>query len=134
MEILVVEDDHLVAFGLEALLEDAGHTVMGPANSHAEAVEVVEAHSPELALIDIDLDYHGAGLDLARRFVAQDIGVIFVSGRPEAARSTRTGAIGLIAKPYDSQIIVAAIEFFRHRLLGEAVRIPRGLEVFAARR
>ena len=56
MTVLVVEDDFIVAFDMQTLLEDAGATVVGPATSLAEAREVLAKSLPTVAVLDVNLN------------------------------------------------------------------------------
>ena len=54
--VLVVEDEFLIAEEMVAVLEDAGHTVLGPAGS-LSAAEAVLSHppKPDVAVLDANL-------------------------------------------------------------------------------
>ena len=56
MTVLLVEDDFIVAFDMQTLLEDAGATVLGPATSLAEAREVLAKSGPTVAVLDVNLN------------------------------------------------------------------------------
>ena len=56
VRVLVVEDEFLIAAELSAILEDAGHAVVGPAGSVAAArALLVDGQMPDLAVIDANL-------------------------------------------------------------------------------
>lgn len=52
LRILVVEDELLIAASLKIVLESHGHTVVGPAATLAAARDELNAHQPDLALLD----------------------------------------------------------------------------------
>ena len=62
-EILIVEDEALIALHLEALVKSLGHTVVGLAATCKEAVALAEHHRPQLILTDIQLSDGSSGLD-----------------------------------------------------------------------
>src|SRR4051794_16531676 len=62
---LIAEDQALIGMALEAYLEDLGIDVAGPYPSCTEAAGWVEAHTPELAILDFKLK-DGSCTDLAR--------------------------------------------------------------------
>ena len=135
MRILIVEDDPIVAMTAAATLEDAGHDVVGPAYDVEEAWRLVEMRVPELALVDINLAGHDEGLTLAQRF-KDELGLssIFVSGQVSAARRRRSGALGVLSKPYDPRLLVEAVEVAREILAGgfpPPPSVPSALEIFA---
>jgi CheY-like chemotaxis protein len=54
--VLLVEDDFIVAFDMQTLLEDAGAVVVGPATSLAEARELLAKSLPTAAVLDVNLN------------------------------------------------------------------------------
>ena len=54
MNIVVVDDDRLVALSLKTILESTGKiSVTAIGNSGAEAIELYKEHSPDVLLMDI---------------------------------------------------------------------------------
>jgi DNA-binding LytR/AlgR family response regulator len=66
LAILIVEDEALLAMGIEAMVEDAGHHVMGEAASLFEVEDMSNAVAPDLAFVDIQLPLGTSGLDVSR--------------------------------------------------------------------
>lgn len=54
-KILVVEDEFLIALTLQSVLEDAGFEVLGPVLSVNAALDLLENHRPDAAVLDINL-------------------------------------------------------------------------------
>ncbi|MCE6967381.1 response regulator [Cereibacter sphaeroides] len=57
MSVLVVEDEFLIALDLQMMLEDAGHSVVGPAGTVEAALQLLEGIPPDVAALDLNL--HG---------------------------------------------------------------------------
>lgn len=55
LRIFFVEDNPLIAFHVEAMIEDLGHVFAGAADSFAELAKTVGALEIDGALVDIDL-------------------------------------------------------------------------------
>ncbi|MET0295498.1 MAG: response regulator [Phenylobacterium sp.] len=134
MRILVVEDDPIIACATAAELEDAGHEVVGPACSSLEADALVAGALPDLALVDINLEYAGAGVGLARRLKSQGVACIFVSGQALEARRNCDAALGMLHKPFDMAVLSRAVPVCEAVHAGRApsMPLPPGLELFAA--
>jgi DNA-binding response OmpR family regulator len=132
MKILIVEDDLLIGFMLEAELTEAGHQVIGPACTVESALSLATATTPELALVNIDLKYGGNGVELARALPeVVNCPSLFVSGNAMEARKARNAALGFLAKPYDPAVVVASIEVAAKILQGEKPNaVPSDLELF----
>lgn len=54
-QILVVEDEALVAMGLVQTLEQAGYHVLGPASTVAMALALLKQARPDAAVLDVNL-------------------------------------------------------------------------------
>src|SRR4051812_16210286 len=107
--VLVVEDEALIAMDLQALLEDAGYKVLGPANSTAAAMALLDGNEPDVALLDVNLgrsDVFGVANELALRKTK----LIFLTGHtaqrlPQAHRHRP-----LVAKPYLPHVLLQAVQ------------------------
>ena len=124
MRILIVEDEALIAWMLADSLEDAGHEVVGPAATMAEALALCEAAPPpELAVLDVNLRDGSSGVDLARAlFERWGVLSIFASAQTMEARRARDIALGCIRKPYAPQTVLRCVETAREVLDGKTPR------------
>jgi len=127
--ILIVEDEPLVAFDNEYVLQDAGYQVIASVDTVQDAIETIVLGRPDLVLADVGLSDGGTGLDVA--YAARDSGVpvIFVTGAcPTEARAL---AVGCLAKPYTQRDLLAAIDAVDASLTGrKPKRVPRGFTLF----
>ena len=134
MKILIVEDECLIAMMLVDALMDAGHQVLGPAQTAGEALKIARAVKPDLVLSNINLADDVKGTDLARILRAEfDIPVIFVSGNIHEARAARDAGLGYISKPCSPTLVQESVEFARTLIDGvplNAERAPPGLTLF----
>jgi len=55
LSVVVLEDEALIALDVEDALRDAGFNVVAVMSSCAEASKWLEANSPDIAVLDIDL-------------------------------------------------------------------------------
>ena len=133
MRVLIVEDEVLVAWMLADCLEGAGHEVVGPAATVAEALAVCEAAPPELAVLDVNLRDGSNGVDLARALsVRWGVLAIFASAQVAEARQARDIALGCIRKPYAPQTVLRGVEVAREVMDGRTpTHLPAGLELFS---
>jgi len=54
-EVLIVEDELLIALDLERIVKQLGYIVLGPAASIEKALDLLSRSSPSAALLDINL-------------------------------------------------------------------------------
>ena len=131
MKILLAEDDALIAMDMQAMLEDAGHAVFGPAATVAEGEALARAETPDMAVVDIGLKNGDSGVDLARSLQRQGIPVVFVSGEPTRAQAGRDAAIAFLPKPVMSDDLIRAIALTEAIVAGTTLPdVPVSLEVF----
>jgi DNA-binding response OmpR family regulator len=127
--ILIVEDEPLVAFDNEYVLQDAGYMVVGSVDTAEVAIETIHAGQPHLVLTDISLSGGGTGLDVAAAAREAGVPVIFVTGAcPTEAKAL---AVGCLAKPYTQRDLLAAIDAVDAQIAGRTPkRMPRGFTLF----
>lgn len=114
LRVVVVEDEVFIRLDLMAHLRDAGHEVVGTANSAATAVRTVEQQRPDLVLMDIrlagDQDGISAAVDIWNRF---GIRSLFVSANLDAgvrARAAAANPVGFLEKPFTAEGLAAALD------------------------
>ena len=98
MRIVIGEDSALFREGLARLLEDAGHAVVAKASDAPSLVAAVEAHSPDLAIIDIRMppDRTDDGARAARELRDRnaDLAIVLLSQHLESRHSVELVASG----------------------------------------
>jgi DNA-directed RNA polymerase specialized sigma24 family protein len=111
VDILIIEDERIIAFELEALVEEMGHRVIGTARHEREALLQALDEKPNLVLADIQLADDESGISAAQQILEHiDVPVIFVTGFPERLLTGgRTEPAFVIAKPYDPSALKAMI-------------------------
>src|SRR6266487_3178652 len=85
MNILVVEDEALVALLVQEIVEESGHVCVGPVGSLGEACALIDSCHVDAALLDIWLKNDEFVYPAARKLASRDVPFAFVSAR--AARS-----------------------------------------------
>ena len=83
-DVLIIEDEPIIAMDLEELVAGCGHRVVGVASSEAEAIEIAERTKPGLILADINLGGGGDGAQAVAKILRDHYApVIFVTAYPE---------------------------------------------------
>lgn len=132
MKVLVVEDEPISALSITWELASAGHTVIGPAPTMEDALRCVRQRRPDLALLDIELQKEGEGVELAKKLHEMDIPTVFVSGVATLARKHSELALGFIGKPFNPADISQSIAAIGALLTGQEppASIPVSLRLF----
>lgn len=110
-DVLIIEDEPLIAMDIEGLVERLGHHVLGIARTHKEAVKLAGGKQPGLILADIQLADGSSGLDAVNELLQSfNVPVIFVTAYPERfLTGERPEPAFLIPKPYQPATISAVI-------------------------
>lgn len=118
--ILIVEDDPIIAADLQDRLEDLGYVVLGPVAAGEAALELVKAHHRlDLVLMDIQLEGVWDGIETARHIRQQrELPLIFLTSNSDEGTFSRAKAINpqaFLSKPFRSRDLAHAIELALQR-------------------
>ncbi|MFG1345741.1 response regulator [Xanthobacter autotrophicus DSM 431] len=109
IRVLVVEDEFLVALGLEDNLRSLGYSVVGPVSTLSAAMEAAMVEQADVAILDVNLNgepVYPAAAILADR----GIPFLFCSGYTGTVRAPRQFTdVPRVAKPYTSRVIADAL-------------------------
>lgn len=119
---LIVEDELIVALGLQAQLSDLGFRSFSYAGAVRQAVEQAELVCPDLVTIDVGL-LDGSGLDAAQAIlqVCGPLPIIYVTGDRNRAPSGSPALV--VEKPVSHHALAEAL---RHARLSPAQPIDGG--------
>ena len=121
--ILIVEDEMLVAIELESILEDLGHCPVGIAPD-LSCAERFSEQPIDLALVDLNLRDGLTGPEIGRRLSERGVTVLFITANPRILGSGVAGTIGVLTKPTDEATVRAAVDFALSRRTGSPMLAP----------
>ncbi|MCA0425193.1 MAG: response regulator [Proteobacteria bacterium] len=123
-EVLIIEDEPIIALDIEGMVQDLGHEVTGIARTHKEALKLVGERKPGLVLADIQLADGSSGLEAVNEILGSvNVPVIFITAYPERLLTgDRPEPAFLITKPFQTDTVKAAISqaLFFDRKAGNA--------------
>jgi len=129
-QILVVEDETVIARDLRATLVELGYTVPPPVPSGERALEAVASQRPDLVLMDIRIQGDLDGIDTAALIRDNaNTPVVFLTAHADettVARAKASGAYGYIVKPYTDRDLRSAIEVALQKHEVEQRLVKRG--------
>jgi CheY-like chemotaxis protein len=110
-DVLIIEDEPIIAMDIETIVRDLGHNVTGVAVTRDEAVAQAMARRPGLVLADIQLADDSSGIDAVKDILAEfQVPVIFITAFPERLLTgERPEPTFLITKPFQRSTVKAAI-------------------------
>jgi CheY-like chemotaxis protein len=123
-DILIIEDEPLIALDIEQIVRDLGHNVTGIARTHREAIDLYKKTSPGMILADIQLADGSSGIDAINDILKMAfIPVIFITAFPERLLTgERAEPTFLVTKPYNPDMLKALISqalFFNEKVAAE---------------
>ncbi len=126
--LLIVEDEPLIAFDNEHFLATHGYAVVATIDNAAAAERLIGAGGIDLILADVRLNASD-GRDVALAAGKAGVPVLFVTAScPVDAREI---AVGCLTKPYSQRELKLAIEAVEAHIFGVAPkRTVRGLTLY----
>jgi DNA-directed RNA polymerase specialized sigma24 family protein len=110
-DILIIEDEPLIAMDIEEMVESLGHRVVGTARTHAEATALFNKTQPRMVLADIQLADGSSGIDAVNEILTiSSVPVIFITAFPERLLTgERPEPAFLVTKPFNPDMVKALI-------------------------
>jgi CheY-like chemotaxis protein len=112
LRIFYLEDNPLIVFHVEAMLEDLGHVFVGSLSSFAELKASIHEIEMDAALIDIDLTDGATGPEAAEWLLERGIASIFVTAQEQVAARYSSVSLGTISKPIAADDFAAKLKLF----------------------
>src|SRR5438105_7775816 len=125
-QILVVDDEPIVAKSIQMELSGMGYAVPVIAASGEEALEKAGQTHPDLVLMDISLRGPMDGVETSKRMQERfDIPIVYLTAYADERtlqRAKKTGPFGYLLKPYEEKELQTTIEIALHKHKQEAAR------------
>jgi CheY-like chemotaxis protein len=127
-DVLIIEDETLIALDLAILVEDLGHRIIGVARTHVEALKLAGTKQPGLILADIQLADGSSGLEAVNELLrSSQAPVIFITAYPQRfLTGERPEPAFLISKPFQPAMVSAIASqalFFEHKTKRPVARL-----------
>ena len=121
-QILIVEDEGIIAKDIQNTLESLGYAVPAIASSGEEAIKKTAETLPDLVLMDIVLEGHMDGVEAAEQIRDRfDIPVVYLTAYADnktLQRAKITEPYGYILKPFSERELYTTIEMalYKHKM------------------
>jgi CheY-like chemotaxis protein len=99
LRVFCLEDNPLIVFHLEQVIEDLGHVFAGAAESFGDLQTRWAALRMDCALVDIDLADGRTGLEAAAWLSTRNIPVVFATAQESVAAQYAGIVVATISKP-----------------------------------
>lgn len=111
--VMVVEDDGIIALGLQYKLESWGYTVDPTVFSGEDAVEKSFQQKPDLILMDIGVKGELNGIEVAHQIKELNIPIIYITGLDDeivTQKAMETVPYALLKKPVNNDVLKHTIQ------------------------
>lgn len=110
-DILIIEDEPLIAIDIQDIVTSLGHRAVGIARTRSEATKLAREKNPRLILSDIQLADGSSGIDAVNDILKSfDVPVIFITAYPERLLTgEKPEPAFLITKPFSTDMVKAVI-------------------------
>jgi len=133
VNIMIVEDEVIVAKEIETSLKGMGYSVTSMVNTGEAAIEKAERESPDIILMDIQLNGQMDGIEAAEVIRSRfEVPIIFLTAYADEQKLSRakpTLPFGYVLKPFRDHELKVAIEMALHvsRVDTERMKIEQAL-------
>jgi PAS domain S-box-containing protein len=112
-QLLVVEDEGLIAKNIERLLVEEGYEVIDTPPTAEEAIDTVERTEPDLVLMDIQLAGDMTGIEAAETiYQGHGIPVVYLTAHTDdetVQRAEATAPFGFLSKPIEPDDLTSTV-------------------------
>ncbi|MBC7919977.1 MAG: sigma 54-interacting transcriptional regulator [Ferruginibacter sp.] len=129
--ILVVEDDLIVAQDLKGTLENLGYAVPDTSRNVDEALQTLAEYPVDLVLLDITMPGSRNGIDLANLLNERGVPFVFLTAHSDARtleRAKATRPYGYLVKPFHNADIGPNVEIALYRHANEQLEKKLAVE------
>lgn len=128
--VLIVEDQPILAMGVEDAVEALGHCAIGIASNAVEALKYLD--TADIALVDVNLDDGATGPEIGRKMAGANVAVLFMTSDPSVLGAGVRGTFGVMEKPMMDLEMIEAIQFIADCRSGRSTPTPPArLKIFA---
>ncbi len=130
--ILIVEDEAIVAADLAARLNNSGYNVVDIADNYEDAITLFKQYSPDLVLLDITIKGNKNGIDIANTINAIICTpFIFITAHIDAQTiesAKKTFPAAYLVKPFTTSHLLVSIDLAIHNFAYQKKAIPNAAE------
>lgn len=109
LRVMVLEDEAVIAMLLGDMLEDLGCEVVGPAATSRDALSLIAAAPPDMALLDVNLSRGESSYEVAAALADRSVPFVFVTGHGPGGLRPEFRDHPTLQKPFHRAALVDAV-------------------------
>jgi AmiR/NasT family two-component response regulator len=118
MRVLLADDEAVIRMGMRAMLEDAGHLIVGAATNGKTAVELARTVNPDIVILDIKMPVMD-GLEAARQIMTERpmpiVMLTAYSQRDLIEQAKAASVFAYLVKPVKEELLAPTLDLARKR-------------------
>lgn len=121
-KIYIVEDEPIIVITIKTILKKAGYEIVGDADNVKEAQNEIIKETPDLVVLDIELDGEEDGVDLALLLDNKEIPYLYLTAQTDPLtikKVKQTNPLGYIVKPFTESSLRSNLELAWHNYIKE---------------
>jgi CheY-like chemotaxis protein len=107
--VLVVEDEAIISFLLEDMLGELGAADVRHAGTVKTALAFLDGHTPDLAVLDVNLGGGERVYPVAERLEAKGVTFLFTTGYGKSGIDPRWAERSVVQKPFTLDVMTVAL-------------------------
>ncbi len=121
-KILIIEDESIIAMGMQSSLEAKGYSIVGPAQNGKDAIDLASKNRPDLILADVLLRGEIDGIEAVKAIQETlDVPVVYLTAHTKESyfnRARSTKPYGYLIKPASQNEIYSTLELalYKHEM------------------
>jgi DNA-binding response OmpR family regulator len=120
ISVLIVEDETIVAFDIESIVESFGYRVTNSVINYEQALKSIEMDTPNIIFMDINLKNSKNGIETAKEIQKiKEIPIIYLTAFSDdetLQRAIETNPIGYLLKPFSKEDIKSIMKLSLHKI------------------
>lgn len=108
MKVLLVEDEPVVALGLQSMLTEDGHEVVGVAQDGKQGLDMIKSLKPDIAIVDVKLPVMDGIAVTSAAMAESPLPVVMLTAYADdefVNGAAKAGAFGYIIKPVSPETL-----------------------------
>jgi DNA-binding LytR/AlgR family response regulator len=125
-KVLIVEDEVLISEHLKRIVQNSGYRTLEICGDYAEAMELLQTETPDLAFLDIRMNGVDEGVEVAKHLRSQGIPFIFItsfSDKETLQKAVKQQPLGYVLKPFTKEEIQEHLKVLEAEVTGNFITI-----------
>ena len=125
-KVLIVEDEVLISEHLKRIVQNSGYRTLEICGDYAEAMELLQTETPDMAFLDIRMNGVDEGVEVAKHLRTLGIPFIFItsfSDKETLQNAVKQQPLGYVLKPFTKEEIQEHLKVLEAEITGNFITV-----------